>query len=243
MESESVAEGNLPNIATTKAPERVDLDPMFEPWVWHLDGIKDLLSDRHTFRHMKRSENRIYNMARSILTEKRWSKMKAEVDIGVPNPRDPDLRVVKIKHLRGAVAIASDYLYIDKDYLRRATPKRLKHTVRHEMVHYYLIDNAVHKGTRAKDCSDHGKLFKECCAVLSLKDPHSWETTWTWTHNCPCGWYLKAMDRRTRIVCSSCHKTMILPTEYRRLKKIAQVKSKLMPVNIDNYVIMKVVKS
>jgi hypothetical protein len=36
---------------------------------------------------------------------------------------------------------------------------------------------------------------------------------------------------------------MILPTEYRRLKKIAEIGSKLMPVNIDNYVIMKVVKS
>jgi predicted SprT family Zn-dependent metalloprotease len=243
MESESVAEGNLPSMTTTKAPERVDLDPMFEPWVWHLSEIKDLLSDRHTFRHMNRSESRIYNMAQSILTEKRWSKMKASVDIGVPNPRDPDLRVVKVKHLRGAVAMASDYLYVDKSHLKTRTAKRLKHTIRHELVHFYLSDNQVSKGTRGKDYTDHGKLFKECCAALGLKDPFSYETDWGWTHRCPCGWYLKSMNRRTRIVCSSCHKTMILPTEYRRLKKIAEIGSKLMPVNIDNYVIMKVVKS
>ena len=209
---------------------------MFEPWVWHLGGIKDLLSDRHGFKRMGRTENRIYNMARSVLREKRWTKMKAEVNIGVSNPKDPEIRVVKVKRLRNACAIASDYLYVDKNYVERITPKRLKHTIRHELVHYYLSDN------RVRDSSDHGKLFKQCCAILGLKDPHSWEADWKYKHICPgCGRWVKSMKRLRQIHCT-CGKTLVDGAEYKRLKQMSQIASRLRPVNIDYYLVMKVVK-
>lgn len=226
---------------------------------WHaqLDSILASLRDDVTKRfsphsrsyHMDRAASRIYRLELRVMKTGAWARMKAMVDIGTPTRSDPAPRVVKIHKLSGASATAGDYLEVDRDVANWAE-KNLKPTILHEMVHYYLHDNGAYKGTRAADLRKgrnggtdcHGRLFRECCKALGLQG-HASEVLHKYQYRCECGWWIKSakpIKTREQLRCGSCRKLMVTPTEYARLKKVAAIGSRSMPVKIEDYVPMNV---
>lgn len=225
---------------------------------WHaqLDPILASLRDDVAKRfspysrsyHMDRKASHIYRLELKVMQSGAWARMKRKVDLGTATKDDPAPRVVKIRRLESAGAIAGDYLEIDLS-TAKLPDKLLKKTIAHELIHYYLHDNGAYRGTRAQDLRKgrnggtdcHGRLFTECCAAYGIQDGWAHEVLHKWQYKCPCGWWLKTADKRQyQIRCQHCRKLMVTPTEYARLKKVAAIGSRTAPVRIDDYVIMKV---
>ena len=182
---------------------------------------------------MNRAENRLYKMELDVLASKKWARMMAMVDIGVPNPKPPKPREVKLNgHLKRLYAYAGKELNFNKDDYKRYSPKRLKTCVTHELIHYYLMDN---------DCPekrDHGSIFQACCQVMGLDDGWAREVPHSYQYVCECGHWVKTSKRIKAYRCRGCRKNMVLKTEYMKLKKMAALGSKTIDVNLSHYAIM-----
>lgn len=223
--------------------DRVELDPVF--WSWNdIDAVCKMVANRDRPHRMNRRERMIFRLELEVMRSKRWAKMKRVVDIGVESREDPSPRVVKIVRQKRSRwnARAGPTLEVN-DSGRALTGKPLKDLIAHEMIHYYLSDNKVWKGTRKTAFYEnalHGRLFRECAAVLI----HSRENPVMYRFSCPCGGWVERSGRkqRHRVMCSYCHRWFVSKAEYARLKKMAEVGSKTMPVNIANYVVPKVTR-
>ena len=190
---------------------------------------------------MNRAETRLYNMPGKVLVSAKWGKMLQKVEFGKEmNPYKP-VPITLNGRLKNTWATAwDDKMEFSKDYYKRATPKSLMNTMRHEMVHTLLSQNDIH--------DHHSSLFKTCCHVLGLNRPDHKEGAWNYKHVCSkCGWWQKSMKRRDKIahVCGGNggdFRFLVTKTEYQKLARISKVGSKLMPVNINAYQIMVVEK-
>jgi hypothetical protein len=188
---------------------------------------------------MKRAEGRLYRMQLKVAASKKWAKMVERVDIG----KEPKAYQPVPFHVNGHLRRITGYSCVDKIevskefYKARSSASPYRHElmdlVKHEMVHTWLAQNGV---------SDvHGPLFKTGCHLLGLHDPNSKEAEWKYQYVCcVCGWWLKSSHKQGMVRCGHCLKRMVTRAEYNRLKKMAEVGSKLIPVKIEDYIVMEV---
>ena len=155
----------------------------------------------------KVSKSRVERICREILASKKWAKMKAKMGF----PKDPTIRPVKFKRLKRSLALAGPHLTINRDYYLRVQNKDLKHTLTHELVHYYLDDNGINES--------HGKRFKQCCSAMGLNRVYAHEADYKYKFTCTCGWWLKVNRIHFEVHCQKCHKVMVSPTTYAEIKK------------------------
>lgn len=106
--------------------------------------------------------------------------------------------------------------------------KSQRETLWHEMLHAIVADNWQKVGKYAKD---YNKVEK---AVFHLEG-NGLHHTLKHKLTCDCGWWIKTVKKRHTIFCSRCMKHIVSPTEYRKLKKISDIKSKTVKINIDRY--------
>jgi predicted SprT family Zn-dependent metalloprotease len=174
------------------------------------------------------SKSRVRRICQEILQSKKWQKVR-RVDIGVPDPKDPDIPEVRFrKGVKRYLAQAGKFLTFSTEYYLRTDNQSLKNTIAHEMIHYYLQKNGIYDG--------HGSAFKTLCSAYGLNNPRAKEADWKYQYVCPCGWWYKTNKTMVSIRCKRCGKILVSPTEYKRLRKIAEIKSKVYPVNIEKYV-------
>lgn len=221
------------------------LDPIL---VAFRDDVTKRFSPYSRSYHMDRAASRIYRLELKVMKTGAWARMKAKVDLGTAMKDDPTPRVVKIRKLKGASATAGDYLEVDSDVAKWAD-KNLKHTIAHEMIHYYLHDNGAYKGTRAGDLRKgrnggtdcHGRLFRECCKVYGLQG-HESEVLYKYQYKCECGWWMKSVTPSKQLWCGNCHRNMVTPTEYKRIQKVASIGARSLNIKIEKYAQMKVIR-
>jgi predicted SprT family Zn-dependent metalloprotease len=190
-----------------------------------------------TLEGMNRAESRLYRMQEKVLGSARWAKMVRRVDFG---KEVAPYKLVPVK-LNGRMKASNAWAFCDaiefsKDYYKRATPKNLMNTMKHEMVHTFLSQNRIP--------DKHSTHFKTCCHVLGLHRPDHMEGTYNYQHICTeCGWWRKSMKRQDKLghVCKGSNfKFLVTRTEYQKLARIAKVGSKVCPVNIEAYQVMEV---
>ncbi len=225
----------------------VEFDPIIGDLCSRIDEVTKRFSPYSRTYHMDRKAAHIFRLELKVMASGSWARMKRKVDIGTAKRDDPAPRVVKIHKLGGPAAIAGDYLEVDTG-TANLPDKHLKDTIAHEMIHYWLDDTGAYHGVRARDLRHgngrtdyHGRLFRECCEAYGLKRGRDTEVVYRYQYKCPCGWWLKTVQPRPhQITCSSCHKMMVTPTEYKRLQKMAAIGSRSCPVRIESYVIRSV---
>ena len=187
---------------------------------------------------MNRAEARLYHMQEKVLASVRWSKMVQRVDFGKDVKPYTLVPITLNGRLKAHWAWAWDSrIEFSKEYYKRATPRSLMNTMRHEMVHTFLSQNAIQDG--------HSILFKSCCHVLGLNSPAHKEGEFNYKHTCAeCGWWLKAMEKRSKVphTCKGRLVFLVSKGEYQKLARIAKIGSKVVPVNIDAYRVMEVKK-
>lgn len=216
--------------------ERVEVDPVLRDFGWNPERIGKMLSDRDRYHRMNRTESKIYNLELEVMRSKRWARMKAKVDIGIPNPRDPAPRLVRLmkRSRENWGARAGEYLEWNSASLSR-NRRSLKELIAHELIHYYLMDNGCHKGTRKREYAEnayHGRLFRECAGILI----NSRENPKVYRYTCSCGhWIELPGKKREGFMCRGCGKRMVPAIEYRSLKKISQIRSKIAPIDLSRY--------
>ena len=182
---------------------------------------------------MNRSETRLYNLELKVLASKKWARMMATVDIGVPNPASPKARQVKMNgRLKKCYAYAGQELNFSKDSYQRYSPKRLRESIAHELIHYYLMDN------NCPEKRDHGPIFQACCQVMGLDDAWAKEVPHSYQYVCECGWWVKTSKRIKAYRCRGCLKDMVLKVEYEKLRKMAAIGSNTINLNMSRYAVM-----
>jgi hypothetical protein len=157
--------------------------------------------------------------------------MLERVDIGVPNPVSPAPREIEVNgRLSSTLAMAGPKMEISKTYYKTADYKRLKKTVTHELIHYYLLDNNIH-------CS-HDRLFRLCARFMGL-DSYG-DNTWNYKHVCQCGHWMKDHIKHKYWVCPGCGKKNVLASELIKIQKIAELNSYCFPAgDISRFVVFK----
>jgi predicted SprT family Zn-dependent metalloprotease len=190
-----------------------------------------------TLEGMNRAESRLYRMQERVLESARWAKMVQRVDFGKEVAPYKLVPITVNARLKRCLATAwSEKIQFSKDYYKRATPKSLTNTMRHEMIHTFLSQNDI--------ADHHSTMFKTCCHVLGLNSPNDKEADWNYKHVCTeCGWWQKSMKRQDKLghVCKGENfRFLVTRTEYQKLARIAKIQSKVYPVNIKAYQVMEV---
>lgn len=156
----------------------------------------------------KTSKRRIERLWMEVLNSKRWTKMKLKMG----HLKDPGIRPIEFRQMSATLAIAGPEMTINTQHFLRSKTKDLKHTLIHEIIHYYLSDNAI-------EHTSHGKEFKECCKVMGLKNPWAHEAHWKYKFSCACGWWLKTNRNPQEVTCGKCQKILVSPSNYAKIKK------------------------
>lgn len=111
-----------------------------------------------------------------------------------------------------------------------------RNTVWHELLHAVVSDNYNKWYDKNKDKVDKPwKRYKQIeKAVFTLEGRGSHHTQ-NYKLSCTCGYWIKTVKRRTEAWCRHCNVKLISPKEYRKLKRMAEIDSKIVEINIDNY--------
>jgi hypothetical protein len=187
---------------------------------------------------MNRAESKLYRMQETVLGSKKWAKMLSKVDFSKEVQPYKLVPIGLNGHLKQYSAWAMpDRIEFSKDYAKRATPKALTHTMKHEMAHVLLLQNDISDG--------HSPLYKTVCHCLGLTSPASKEGSYNYKHKCPqCGWWLKDMKKRVKVghTCRGKFVFLVSKAEYQRLKRIEAIGSETIPVTLGAYQVMEIQK-
>lgn len=185
---------------------------------------------------MNRAESRLYRMQERILSSAKWAKMLQKVEFG---KEIQPYKLVPIElngRLKAYSAQASrNKIEFSKDYYKRASPKALINTMKHEMAHVILLQNDISDG--------HSPLYKSCCFVLGLHRPDKMEGSYNYKHVCSvCGWWQKSMNKREKIghTCKGKFVFLVSKAEYCKLKRMEKIGSQTIPVALGAYQIMEI---
>jgi|GEM_PF-6310631 len=128
------------------------------------------------------------------------------------------------------------------DIIDGLTKSSRNDTLWHEMLHAVVADNYnkycdINKykdmpwDEATKIHKMRGKIEK---AIFTLEGRGSHHTQ-NYKLSCTCGYWLKTVKRRTSAFCRNCNVSLVSPKEYRKLKKMAEINSRIKEINIDNY--------
>jgi len=191
------------------------------------EEIEVYVSAKPKLPSMKRAERRLYNIELRVLKTKRWNRMCERM--GWLKPTQP--REVRISgRLKRTNAVAGQVMEFSKQHYKSSV-KELRRTVTHELIHYAMSDNGV------SERDYHGPKFERAAVMMGIIRgyTHQWF--------CSCGWWMKTPRPVESVFCSHCRKTLVRATEFKRLERIARIGSKLKPVSIENYAVVKEVRS
>jgi len=114
-------------------------------------------------------------------------------------------------------------------------------TLWHEVLHAVVADNYnkwyedIGRNLGKEEYKKVNRMYRTIeKAVFTLEGRGSHHTQ-NYKLSCQCGYWLKTVKRRTSAFCRQCHVTLISPKEYRKLKKMAEIDSRIKEINIDNY--------
>lgn len=117
-------------------------------------------------------------------------------------------------------------------------------TLWHELLHAVVADNYnkwyTENNWRDKDLSTKewkkvNRMYRTIeKAVFTLEGRGSHHTQ-NYKLMCECGYWIKTVKRRTSAFCRHCNVSLVSPKEYRKLKKMAEIDSRIKEINIDNY--------
>jgi len=178
-------------------------------------------------RKYKRGERGLETLERQYLNSVKMTRTLDKLsDYFNANFTVPDFRPVYInKRLTKYLGLFNgpDIEVMDGMYKRTR-----RETLWHEMLHAVVYDNwqKVGKYTR-----DFNKVEK---AVFQLEGNGSHHTQ-KYKLSCDCGWWIKTVEKQHKTYCTHCGKRIVSPNEYKKLKKISDINSRTVELNIDNY--------
>ena len=183
-------------------------------------------------KEMNRSEMRVYNLQLKILGQKRFDKLLALSDWANPVIRPKPRRIELNGRIKSYDAdIDDEVIRISKDFYKDATPKELSETLRHELAHAFLMDNNI-------PYRHNSRTWNRVTLTLGVRDITNQE----WRHICQCGSYIDSHQKKNWWLCPFCGMKNVTKREYNKLKKIADINSKIQPVSIDGYQVFKDIK-
>jgi len=106
------------------------------------------------------------------------------------------------------------------------TGKRMKELLFHEALHEVVSKN------HTKVNNSYTRLEKFIFQTALNDGSHN---SWSYKIVCECGAWVKSTKKKNKYRCNHCGKTLVSSTEYRKLKKIAELKSHLYPIDLDIY--------
>lgn len=116
-------------------------------------------------------------------------------------------------------------------------------TLWHELLHTVVSDNYnkwYDENYKGRDLKEnewkklkrmHREIEK---AVFTLEGRGSHHTQ-NYKLSCDCGYWIKTVKRKASAWCRYCSVKLVSPKEYRKLKRMAELDSKVVEINIDNY--------
>lgn len=182
-------------------------------------------------KEMNRSETRIYNLQLSILKLKKWDKvlaMKWGKEVVMPKPRRIELNG-RLK--RYDADVSDEVIRVSKDFYGYASAKSLRSLLKHELTHAFLMDNNI-------PYRHNSRTWNKVSLALGVRD----NTNYEWEYLCNCGAWLKTHQKRNSWRCSHCGQSNVTKREYNKLRKIADINSKLYPVDIERFQVFKDVR-
>lgn len=128
----------------------------------------------------------------------------------------------------------SDKITIDKNCLH--TKFYLRSLLWHEIIHSFVSDNyhivyneyALQNKQVPSVKSFEKDAFRYGCGDGSHESQN-------WKVSCDCGMWLKSVAKKNSWVCPRCNVTLVSTNEYQKLKKIAQLGSRISRVDINRF--------
>lgn len=111
-----------------------------------------------------------------------------------------------------------------------------RNTLWHEIVHGVIRDNwTLVSKTIPPEEMNNGALhrFEKDVFVMAINDGS--HCSYNYKLTCECGHWLKSVKRKKSHFCERCQKTLVSPTEFKRLQKVAEIKSSTFSVDITKY--------
>lgn len=118
-------------------------------------------------------------------------------------------------------------------------PKRITHTLRHELIHHFEYSNHALLLGDEKDWdkirSIRSKWQKICFIIFGHGGVHD---AYIWKYKMDCGIGLKIVERQKSYRCFDCGKTHLVIREYRKMERMAKVKSSVIKIEMEKYGLM-----
>lgn len=182
---------------------------------------------------MNRSELALWKKGDAWIKSKRFEQKASKLlnHFGA-EPIIPEMLPVEISK---RVKKVDGYCYYDKkiqiayDHWKYASKNYLLDTLKHETLHQFIYVN--HPQIRGQ--ISFGKFEKEVYLVFDIDG--SIHKAYRWKYSCECGWWRKTNSKLDKLRCNGCGKNLVNKAEHDRIKRIAGIKSKVYPIEIDKW--------